>query len=90
MKKIFWSKFGLKSPKSGPKLGYLSFFMFDTLVFIEIAYNDSLQQCITSVRKKLSQKSFGEKIWVKTGQNQAQNLFFLPFSQVWFVSFPLN
>ena len=79
MKKIFGPKFRPKSPKSGPKLGYLSFFMFDALVFIKIEYNDSLQQRITSIRKKLSQKGFGEKIWVKTGQNQAQNLFFCHF-----------
>ena len=35
-----------------------------------------------------------KEIWyqfrAKTGHNQAQNLFFLLFSQVWFNSFPLN
>ena len=33
-KNIFGTKFG---PKSGPKLGFLSFFKFGFLVFLEIA-----------------------------------------------------
>ena len=40
-------------PKSGPKLDFLPFFFeFGSYVFLEIAYNDSLQQCLTSSRCK--------------------------------------
>ena len=50
MKKVLEHKFGPKEPKSGPKI---------VLVFLEITYNDSLQQCITSSRGK----SLEKKIW---------------------------
>ena len=43
-------KFGLDGPKSAPKLVFFGhFFKFGLLVFLEIAYDDSLQHCqITS------------------------------------------
>ena len=54
MKKVLEHKFGPKEPKLGPKL---------VLVFLEIAYNDSLQQCITSSRgKSLEKKFWGENL----------------------------
>ena len=62
-----------KGPKLDPKLGFLSFLKFGSLVFLEIAYSDSLQQCITSNRGKPMKIFLGDQLWVKTGQDQAQN-----------------
>ena len=64
--------------------------MFGLLVFLEIAYNDSLQESITSSRGKTHEKNLGDQICAKTGQNQGPELAFLPFSEVWFISFPGN
>ena len=50
MKKYFGSQSGTTGPKSAPKLRCLPFFKFDSLFFLEKAYNDNLQQCITSSR----------------------------------------
>ena len=48
MKKNFGPKFGSKGPKSIPKLVFFChFFKFGTLLFLEISWNDSLQQCLT-------------------------------------------
>ena len=47
--------------------------------FLEIEYNDSLQQCLTSGRGKTLEKSFG-----------GPKLGFSPFSQDWFTSSLLN
>ena len=52
-------------PKSGPKLGFCHFLKFVSLVFLEIAYNDSLQQCLVEV--KLTKKNLGPQIWAKIG-----------------------
>ena len=64
-------------PKSGPRLGFLSFFRFGSLVFLEIAYNISFQQCLTSSRSKTYKKKK-----TKVGQNglkSAQNYIFSLF-----------
>ena len=44
----------------GAKLGFSHFLKFSSLVFLEITYNDSLQQCITSSRGKAHKKIFGD------------------------------
>ena len=57
--KSFWGpKFVPKGPKSGLKLGFLSFSQVWFLGFLEIAYNDSVQQCVTSRRGKIREKVF--------------------------------
>ena len=48
--------------KFGRKLGFLK---CGPLVFLKIAYNDSLQECITSSRGKTHKKNLGDKIWAK-------------------------
>ena len=79
---MFGPKFG---PKSDLKLGFFCHFPnFGLLVFLEIAYNDSLQQFLRSSRVKTPEKKFGEQIWAKIGPE----IRFLLFSQVWFISFP--
>ena len=60
-----------------------NFLEFESLVFLEIKYDDSLQQCLTSSRGKTHEKYF----W---GPNLGLKLGFLPFSQAWFISFSLN
>ena len=79
-----WAKWAEIRPKTG-------FFLPFSQVFLEIACNDSLQQCITSSRGKPHKKVFGDQIWAEAGQNLAWNYYsFQPFSQVWFISFPWN
>ena len=56
-------------------------------VFGEIAYNDSVRQCLTSNRGKTHEKN-GEGVGV--GGQLGPKLGFLPFSKVWVFSFPLN
>ena len=90
IKKCFRLEFGPKGAKIGPKTRF--FVIFSSLVhqFSLKLHTDSLQQCKISSRGKTYEKIFWALIWAKTGQNQNQNcFFFLPFSQVWFVSFPL-
>ena len=58
----------------GPKLVcFCHFLKFGLLVFLEIAYNDNMQQYITSSRSKTYKKYFWDQTWAKTGENQAQN-----------------
>ena len=75
-KKIWRPEFGPTGPKSGLKLVFFSFSQFwliCSLYFLEIAYNDSLQQCIICSRGKTNEKNSGEQIWAKRGENEAQN-----------------
>ena len=57
------SKYGPNlASKLGTKLGFLPFFFkFGSLVSLEIAYSDSLQQCITPTRGKTHKKNLGTK-----------------------------
>ena len=45
-------------PKWDPKLGFCHFLKYGSLVFREIAYNNSVQQCVTSKRVKIHGKIF--------------------------------
>ena len=65
-----------------PKLGFLSFLKFGSLVFLAILYNDSLQQCLTSRRRQIHEKKiWGFKFGPK-GPKSCLKLDFLPFSHV--------
>ena len=68
-KKIWGTKFGLKRAKIGPKTRF--FAIFSSLVhwfFFEIAYNDSLQQFLTSRIGKIHEKKFcGPKLGPQLG-----------------------
>ena len=48
------------------------FLKFDSLVFLEIAYNDNLQQCLTSSRGKVEKNFVGSNLCQRC-QNQAGN-----------------
>ena len=62
------------------------FFKFGSLDFLEIAYNYSLQQCITSSRAKTHKKSFGTKFGPKQAKFQPDTRFSTIFSSLvhWF------
>ena len=77
LKKKFGPKFGSKGSRSGPKLGFSYFLKFGSLVFLEITYNDRLQQCLTSRRGKTHEKKkFWNKIWAKNEPKSGPQLFF--------------
>ena len=65
------------------------FLKFGSLFFLEIAYNDSLQQCITSSIGKAHEKNLWEPNLGQNGPKPGPKLVFLPFSQVSFISFLL-
>ena len=73
MKKFLGPKFGLKVPKLGPKLSFCHFLKFGSLVFLEISYNDSLEQFLTSSRGKIQEKKFWDSNLCQRDQNGAQN-----------------
>ena len=67
----------------GPNLGQMgqnrafSFSKFGSLVFREIAYNDSLQTCITSSRGKIHEKKFWGPNLGRKGPKSGPKLGFL-------------
>ena len=77
-KKILGPKFGPKGPKSGPKLVFCNCLKFGSLVFLEIAYNDSLQQCVTSSRDKTQEKNFWGPNLGQNGPKSGPKLVFFP------------
>ena len=79
-----WAKWA----KFWPETRFFCYFLkFCSLVFLEVAYNDSLQQ----VEVSLTEKIFGDQIWLKQAKIRAKiSWVFLPFSHVWFICFPLN
>ena len=65
-------------PKSGPKLVF-HFVKSGSSVFLEIAFDDCLELCLTNSRSKTYKKSSGSKI--------GQKLRLSPFSQICIISF---
>ena len=66
LKKKLGPNFGQKGQNRARNLIFCNFLKFGSLVFLEIAYNVSLQQYITSSRGKAHKK----KLW---GPNLGQN-----------------
>ena len=64
-------EFGPSGPKLDPKLGLCHFLKYCSLVFPDITYADSLQQCLTSSRDKIHEKKFLGPNLGQRGQNQA-------------------
>ena len=60
------------------------FLKFGLYVFLEIAYNYSMRQVLTSGPGKTHEKKLGTQIWAKREKS------FSPFPQVWFISFLIN
>ena len=72
-KKKNGGKFGPNGTKSGPQLGFLLFSQVWFIVFLEIAYNNTVQQFLTSIRGKIYEKKFGGPNLGQRDQNWAQN-----------------
>ena len=89
MKTKCWAQIWSKGAKISPETRFFYHFLkFGSLVFLEITYNDSLQKCLTCIRGENHENNFlGSKFGPK-GQKLVSKLGFLPFSQVWFISFP--
>ena len=86
-KKIWSMEFEPNWPKLGSKLVFFWHFLkFGAIVFLEIAYNDILEQCLTSSRGKIHEKNLGAQTRPKSGPK----LGFLPFLKVWFIIFLWN
>ena len=52
-----------------------------------MALDDRLEQCLTTSKSKMSQKSLSAQIWVKQAKVGSKISFL--FSQVWFIGFSL-
>ena len=74
---IFGAQIWAKGAKIRPETKFFFCFLkFGSLIFLEIAYNDSLQQYLTSSRDKVHEKKFWGPNLCQRGQNQAQNQIF--------------
>ena len=69
-------EFGFSGSKSGPKWAFLTFPW--VCHFLEIAFSDSIQQCLTLSRGKTHKEILGGKSF---GPKEPQNSFFLSFSK---------
>ena len=58
------------------------FLKFGSLVFLEIAYNYSLQRCVTTSGVKIHEKFFLVQIWVKSTKIGSKIKFFVIFSSL--------
>ena len=63
----------------GPKLSFCHYLKFGSLVFLEIVYNGSLQQCLTSSKGKTHKKILGTKLWSKRPKIRPKISFFCHF-----------
>ena len=71
-KEKFGPTFGPKRAKIRPKTRFFGHFLkFDSLVYLEVAYNDSLQQFLTSSRDKTRKIFFLDTNLGQRGQDQA-------------------
>ena len=65
-----WGEWGKMEPKIRV---FCHFLKIGSFVFLEIVYNDSLQQCLTSSRSKIHKKIFWSPNLSQRGENQAWN-----------------
>ena len=70
MKKFMGPKFVWA--EESKKVPYLEFRNFMWVLFLEIAYNDSVEQCLTAFRVKTRIKKIGDLNSGQTGQNRVQ------------------
>ena len=74
----FWGKIGgLNLDPNGLNQAqnevFCHFLEFVTYLFLEIAHNDSLRQCLTFSRDKTHEKNLGGPNMGQTGQNRARS-----------------
>ena len=88
MKKIFGVYIWSKGTKVGPKTSFFCHFLkFSSLVFLEIAYNDSLQQFLTCSRGNIHEKNLGG---AKIGPKASFFYHFLKFGSLVFLEIAYN
>ena len=83
-KKVFGAQLWAKEAKIRSKTRFFCHLLqFGLLVYLEIAYNDSLQQCITSSRGKTHETDFwGTKFGLKRARIWPEIRFFVFFSSL--------
>ena len=91
LKKIFRNlNLGLTGLNQVQNEVFRHFLEFELLVFLEIAYNYRLQQCLTSNLGQSHVKIFENQNLAPHEPNWSPKLGFSPFSEVWLFSFPWN
>ena len=76
--KFLKSKFGPNKLNHAQNYVFRHFLYFGSTVFLEIAYNNSLKQCLTSSRGDTYEKNWGRG-WRNLGENPAQKQVFCYF-----------
>ena len=91
-KKKIGTEIWVKQVKIASKISLFGdFFKFDSLAFLEIAYNDNLQQYVTSSRSKTHENPWRKGCKFRENKPKSgPKLGFSPFFKVWFISFPEN
>ena len=82
LKKNWWLELGPKGPKLAQNEVFHHFREFGSLVFLEIAYSDSLQQCLTASRGKTYKIKFGNPHLTKQAKIGPKIRFFAIFSSL--------
>ena len=89
LKKIFRNpNLGLTGLNQVQNEVFRHFLEFELLVFLEIAYNCRLQQCLTSNVGQSQVEIFENQNLVPNEPNWSPKLGFSPFSEVWLFNFP--
>ena len=68
----------------------LSFLKIGSLVFSDIVQGDSWPWYVVTDEARFAGERLAAQIWAKNRLKSGPKLVFLPFSQVWFISFPWN
>ena len=71
---IAWDKAGLNQAQND--VFFCHFLEFKSYVFLEIEYDDSLQQCLTSNKSKIHEKKIGAQIWARKAKIGPKYSFF--------------
>ena len=81
---------GPDDAKLSPKLFFLLFSQVWFIIFLETAYNNSLQRCIRCGRGKIMKKKILDPNLGQRCQNWAPNFVFLSFLCLYFMLFYLK
>ena len=71
-----WAKGAKIRPET---IFFCHFLKFSFLVFLEVTYHDSLQQCLTSSRNNIQEKNVVHQIWAKAAKIGPKTRFFAIF-----------
>ena len=89
-KKMFGAQIRVRRAKIVAKINFFWYFLtFGSLVFLEIAYNDSMEQFLETNRGKIYEQKLGSPNLDQTGQNQVF-CHFLKFGSLVFLEIAKN